>query len=331
MNDILTVKNLSTSFFTPAGEVKAVRNISFTVGAGEAIGIMGESGGGKSVTALSIMNLLPDPGKIISGSIRFAGTELTNLNEKKMQSVRGNEISLIFQDPATSLNPVYTVGNQITEPLMRHQKLTRGEARKKALKMLSLAGIPEPEKRFGQYPHQFSGGMRQRVMIAMALCCEPRLLIADEPTAALDAPIKVQIMALLKEQKEKNNTSIILITHDLGMAARFCDRIIVMYAGSVAEEGTAGDIFYSPAHPYTRGLLQSIPRMDTELEERLTPMEGEPPDLLNIPAGCPFYPRCRHAMLICTETRPPLFQAGEQHRAACWLLHPDAPRTEGGR
>jgi len=331
MNDILAVKNLSTSFFTPAGEVKAVRDVSFTVGTGEAVGIVGESGSGKSLTALSIINLLPFPGKITGGSIRFAGIELSKLNEKKMQLVRGNKISMIFQDPATSLNPVYTVGNQILEPLLRHQKLTRAEARIKAVEMLSLSGIPSPEKRFGQYPHEFSGGMCQRVMIAMALCCEPRLLIADEPATALDAPIKAQIMALLKGQKEKNGTSIILVTHDLGMAARLCDRIIVIYAGSVVEEGTTRDIFYNPGHPYTRGLLKSIPKVDAEQKERLIPIEGQPPDLLNIPAGCPFYPRCGHAMLICTETRPPLYQVGEQHLAACWLLHPEAPGAERGR
>ncbi|HBX24526.1 MAG TPA: ABC transporter ATP-binding protein [Desulfotomaculum sp.] len=331
MKNILEVKNLSTSFFTHAGEVKAVKDISFNVGIGEAIGIVGESGSGKSVTSLSIMNLLSFPGKVINGSVCFAGTELTNLKEKKMQLVRGNEIGMIFQDPMTSLNPVYTVGNQIMESLLRHQKLNRGEARKKAIEMLSLVGIPGPENRLNQYPHEFSGGMRQRVMIAMALCCKPKLLIADEPTTALDVTIQAQIIELLKDLKDKINTSIILITHDLGVVAELCSRVIVMYAGSVVEKGTTRDVFYNPRHPYTWGLLKSIPIVNADHKERLIPIDGQPPDLLNTPPGCPFCPRCDHAMQICAQTQPPLSQLGEQHLAACWLLHPGAPRVERGR
>jgi len=247
-----------------------------------------------------------------------------------MQLVRGNEISMIFQDPMTSLNPVYTVGNQVMEPLLRHHKLNHNEARKQALEMLSLVGIPGPENRFGQYPHEFSGGMRQRVMIAMALCCKPKLLIADEPTTALDVTIQAQIIELLKDLKNTVNTSIILITHDLGVVAELCSRVIVMYAGSVAESGTTRDVFYNPGHPYTRGLLRSIPNMNTEQKERLMPIEGQSPDPLNTPIGCPFWPRCKHAMEICAETQPPLNQLGERHLAACWLLRPRAPGVERG-
>jgi len=331
MNNILEVKNLSTSFFTHAGEIKAVRDISFNVGSGEAIGIVGESGSGKSVTALSIMNLLPYPGRIIRGSVCFAGTELTNLKARKMQLVRGNEISIIFQDPMSSLNPVYTVGNQIMEPLIRHQKLKRGEARNKAIEMLSLVGIPGPENRLNLYPHEFSGGMRQRVMIAMALCCKPKLLIADEPTTALDVTIQAQIIELLKDLEVNVNTSIILITHDLGVVAELCNRVIVMYAGSVAEKGTTRDVFYNPRHPYTWGLLKSIPNANAEQKKRLIPIDGQPPDLMHTPAGCPFCPRCAYAMQICAQEQPPLYRLSEQHLAACWLLHPSAPRVERGR
>lgn len=331
MKNILEIQELYTSFFTHQGEVKAVRGVSFHVEKGEAVGIVGESGSGKSVTSLSIMNLLPYPGKIVGGKILFDGNNLVSLPDKKMQRVRGNEISMIFQDPMTSLNPVYTVGNQVMEPLMRHQGLSRAAAAKKAVEMLSLVGIPSPEKRLGQYPHQFSGGMRQRVMIAMALSCRPKLLIADEPTTALDVTIQAQIIELMKELKDKINTSIILITHDLGVIAELCNRVIVMYAGIVVEQGTTRDIFYQPRHPYTWGLLKSIPNINAEQKERLVPIDGHPPDLINSPPGCPFCPRCSYAMRICAEAQPALYSLGGLHQAACWLLHPDAPRVERGQ
>ena len=330
MKNILEVQNLQTSFFTHVGEVKAVGGVSFQVGVGEAIGIVGESGSGKSVTSLSIMRLLTYPGQIVGGSINFAGKDLVKATEKEMQRIRGNEISMIFQDPMTSLNPVFTIGNQIMEPLMRHQKLSRSEAKAKAIEMLRLVGIPSPEKRAAQYPHEFSGGMRQRVMIAMALSCQPKLLIADEPTTALDVTIQAQILELMKELKEKINTSIILITHDLGVVAEVCSRIIVMYAGIIVEQGTREDIFYNPRHPYTWGLLKSIPHIEAEKKERLIPIDGQPPDLLKPPAGCPFYPRCEHAMEICVEQRPPYTDLSPVHKAACWLLHYNAPKVERG-
>lgn len=330
MNNILEVKDLHTSFFTHVGEVKAVRGVSFNVAPGEAIGIVGESGSGKSVTSLSIMNLLAFPGKIVKGSIIFDGRELVNLPEKQMQQIRGNEISMIFQDPMTSLNPVYTIGDQIMEPLVRHKKLSRHEAKKKAVELLSMVGIPSPEKRVDQYPHEFSGGMRQRAMIAMALSCRPKLLIADEPTTALDVTIQAQILELMKDLKEQFKTAIILITHDLGVVAEVCSRIVVMYGGIIVEEGETMDIFYNPKHPYTWGLLKSIPNIESGSRERLVPIEGHPPDLLNPPAGCPFCARCDYAMQICAEQRPPYTGVSSKHKAACWLLHPNAPRVERG-
>lgn len=325
---MLEVKNLSTSFFTYVGEVKAVRNVSFNVKKGEALGIVGESGSGKSVTMLSVMRLLVDTGKIIDGSIMFDGMEITDLKEKEMMKVRGNEIGMIFQDPMTSLNPVLTVESQMIEPLKLHKGMSKQDAKKKAVELLSLVGIPSPEKRLKQYPHEFSGGMRQRVMIAMALSCQPKLLIADEPTTALDVTIQAQILELLKEIKEKVNTSIILITHDLGVVADVCDRINVMYGGCVIEKGSTRDIFYSSRHPYTWGLLNSVPNPKTLVKERLKPIEGQPPDLLKPPKGCPFAPRCSYAMSICLDRRPVEFEIDEGHVASCWLNHPDAPRVE---
>jgi len=324
LRNILEIDNLHTSFFTQAGEVKALNGISFQVAFGEAIGIVGESGSGKSVTSLSIMRLLPNNGKVTAGKILFEGRPLLALDNKSMQQIRGNEISMIFQDPMTSLNPVYTIGNQIMEPLLLHQNLNRKEARAKAIEMLGLVGIPAPEKRIDQYPHELSGGMRQRVMIAMALCCQPKLLIADEPTTALDVTIQAQILELMKELKEKLNTSIILITHDLGVVAEVCSRVIVLYGGRIMESGTSEDIFYRPQHPYTWGLLRSIPRGG----ERLIPIEGQPPDLLNAPAGCPFCTRCEYAMKICKEINPEFTLLEEKHQVACWLLHPQAPFVE---
>lgn len=328
---LLQINNLNTSFFTHAGEVKAVSGVSFNLDVGEALGIVGESGSGKSVTSLSIMRLLPPTGKVVHGSIIFEDSNLLELSEKDMQKIRGNEISMIFQDPMTSLNPVFTIGNQLMEPLIRHRGLSKKEAREKTIEMLNLVGIPSPEKRFNQYPHEFSGGMRQRVMIAMALTCEPKLLIADEPTTALDVTIQAQILELMKDLKEKIKTSIILITHDLGVVAEVCSRINVMYGGQLVETGTTHDIFYNPKHPYTWGLLKSIPDINKgEEKQRLIPIEGQPPDLLNPPIGCPFYPRCEYAMKICKERRPNQTKVNENHQASCWLLHPQAPSVERG-
>jgi oligopeptide transport system ATP-binding protein len=328
MEKLLEVNNLSTSFFTHVGEVKAVGGVSFYLDKGEAIGIVGESGSGKSVTMMSLMRLLVDTGKIIEGEILFEGRDLVKLPEKEMEKVRGNEIGMVFQDPMTSLNPVYSVGNQMKEILVKHKKLSKSEAYKKSVDMLSIVGIPSPEKRMKQYPHEFSGGMRQRVMIAMALCCSPKLLIADEPTTALDVTIQAQILELMKDLKEKLNTSIILITHDLGVVADVCNRINVMYGGLIVETGTTRDVFYNPKHPYTWGLLQSIPNPKNLVKERLKPIDGQPPDLLKPPKGCPFAARCEYAMRICTGNRPPLFEVGENHKAACWLNHPQAPQVK---
>ncbi|TDT58413.1 ABC transporter ATP-binding protein [Fonticella tunisiensis] len=325
---LLEIRNLKTSFYTHVGEVKAVGGVSIDLNKGEAIGIVGESGSGKSITMMSLMGLLSENGKIIDGEIIFEGRDLAKLSEEEMQKIRGNEIGMIFQDPMTSLNPVLTIGDQLMEPLIKHKKMSKKEAWDRAVQMLSLVGIPSPESRMKQYPHEFSGGMRQRVMIAMALACEPKLLIADEPTTALDVTIQAQILELMKELKDKINTSIILITHDLGVVADVCDRINVMYGGLVAETGSTRDIFYRPKHPYTWGLLKSIPNPKKDEKERLKPIEGQPPDLLKPPVGCPFADRCEYAMKICMQQRPPLFEVGEGHKAACWLNHPDAPKVE---
>ncbi|KXG76522.1 ABC transporter ATP-binding protein [Thermotalea metallivorans] len=325
---LLEVKDLKTSFFTHVGEVKAIRGVSFNLDKGEAIGIVGESGSGKSVTSLSVMRLLQFPGKIVGGEILFRGQDLAKKSEKEMQAIRGNEIAMIFQDPMTSLNPVYTIGNQIMEAIIRHQDLSKSQAKEKAIEMLRLVGIPSPEKRVDNYPHEFSGGMRQRAMIAMALSCEPSLLIADEPTTALDVTIQAQILELMKDLKEKINTSIILITHDLGVVADVCSRIIVMYGGLIMEEGATEDIFYNPKHPYTWGLLKSIPRLDLGGKKRLIPIEGTPPDLLKPPKGCPFAARCPYAMKVCMEHIPPYYSVDEKHRSMCWLLDERAPRVE---
>ena len=326
---MLEVKGMRTSFFTHVGEVKAIRGVDFYLDKGEAVGIVGESGSGKSVTSLSVMRLLQFPGKLTGGEVFFDGEDLAKKSDKEMQTIRGNEISMIFQDPMTSLNPVFTIGNQIMEAILKHQKMSKDQARQKAIDMLKLVGIPSPEKRIDQYPHEFSGGMRQRAMIAMALSCEPKLLIADEPTTALDVTIQAQILELMKDLKDRLNTSIILITHDLGVVADVCTRIIVMYGGLIMEEGTTEEIFYKPQHPYTLGLMRSIPKMsDKENKERLIPIDGTPPDLLKPPAGCPFAPRCDHAMKICMTQMPEYTKSSDTHRAACWLLHPDAPKVD---
>ncbi len=326
---LLEVKDLRTSFFTHLGEVKAIRGISFDVEKGESIGIVGESGSGKSVTSLSIMKLLLYPGKIVGGEILFNDEDLVKKSNKEMMSIRGNEIAMIFQDPMTSLNPVYTIGNQISEAIIKHQRLSRSEAREKTLEMLKLVNIPDPEKRIKNYPHEFSGGMRQRAMIAIALSCQPQLLIADEPTTALDVTIQAQILKLIKDLNSKLNTSTMLITHDLGVVADVCSRVIVMYGGLIMEKGAIRDIYYEPMHPYTMGLLKSIPKVASEEKQRLIPIPGTPPDLLNPPTGCPFYARCDYAMRICNQEQPPYFKSENgKHEAMCWLLHPEAPKNE---
>ena len=326
-NIILQVKELKTSFFTPVGEVKAVRGVSFNLNKGETIGIVGESGSGKSVTALSIMRLLQYPGRIVEGEIIFKGQDMVSLSERNMQNIRGNEMAMIFQDPMTSLNPVYSIGNQIMEVITRHQSLSKKRAQEKAIEMLRLVGIPTPEQRLKSYPHQFSGGMRQRVVIAMALSCEPSLLIADEPTTALDVTIQAQILELMRDLKDKKDTSTILISHDLGVVAEVCSKIIVMYGGLIMEEGLSEDIFYQSKHPYTLALLRSIPRMDMGEKRRLVSIVGSPIDLLDPPKGCPFVTRCPHAMRICVEHLPNFTQVKETHRARCWLLHGNAPKV----
>jgi oligopeptide transport system ATP-binding protein len=323
---LLEIKHLKTSYFTHVGEVKAVDDVSLYLERGETLGIVGESGSGKSVTMLSTMGLLSENGRVVSGEIIFAGRDISRLNEREMERVRGNEIGMIFQDPMTSLNPVFTIGNQIIETLRKHKKISRSEARQKAIEILSSVMIPSPEKRIAQYPHEFSGGMRQRVMIAIAICCDPDLLIADEPTTALDVTIQAQILELMKELNKKLSTSIILITHDLGVVAGVCDRVNVMYAGRIAESGSVRDIFNNPKHPYTLGLLKSVPNPNRIMKERLVPIKGHPPDLLKPPAGCAFAARCDHSMKVCLDLRPPAFEVGDGHSSACFLNHPDAPR-----
>lgn len=317
---LLQVKNLRTSFFTPKGEVRAVRGVDFDIYKGETVGIVGESGSGKSVTSLSIMGLLKNRGRIVDGEILFKDTNLREQSEKEMSVLRGNKMAMIFQNPMTSLNPVYTVGRQMIEITRRHKGLKKKEARNEAIEMLRLVGIPSPEKRIDNYPHEFSGGMRQRAMIAMALSCEPDLLIADEPTTALDVTIQAQILRLIKEMKEKINTAMIIITHDLGIVAEICSRVIVMYGGMIMEEGALRDIFYRPSHPYTKGLLKSVPRLDLGKNQKLVPIDGTAPSLLNPPRGCPFATRCPYKMDICVEKQPPYFKIGDNQRAMCWLL-----------
>ena len=320
--NILEVKNLETSFFTHVGEVKAVRGVSFSVKKGEILGIVGESGSGKSVSLMSMMQLIEHPGKIKNGEVFFEGNDLLKKKEKEMLNVRGKEIAMIFQDPMSSLNPVYRIGNQIVESILYHDKISKAEARKRAVELLKMVGIPSAEERLNSYPHEFSGGMRQRVMIAMALACHPKLLIADEPTTALDVTIQLQILRLMEEIQKKENTTIILVTHDLGVVAELCERVIVMYGGKIMEEGNVEDIFYNPKHPYTLGLLQSVPSVSNS-KERLVPIPGSPPDLLNPPKGCPFCYRCSKARKICTEMEPDFYQISESQRCACWLQDPE--------
>ncbi len=316
---LVDVKNERLSFFTPAGEVKALNDVSIRLKEGEVLGIVGESGSGKSVTAYSLMGLTAHPGKLLGGELHFNGHQVETMSEKEIRKIRGNEISIIFQDPMTSLNPVYTIGNQITEVIRLHTDKTKQQAKERAKELLELVGINEPDKRLKQYPHELSGGMRQRVMIAIALACEPKLLIADEPTTALDVTIQAQILELMMELKDKLGMAIIMITHDLGVVASMCERIAVMYAGRIIEYGTTDDIFYHPKHEYTKGLIRSIPRLDTKEHERLIPIEGTPVDMLNPPAGCPFAPRCDAAMQICLREMPPVTTFGDVHYTQCWL------------
>ncbi len=327
---LLEIKDEYLSFFTPAGEVKALNGVSFSMEEGEVLGIVGESGSGKSVTAYSLMGLTAYPGRLVGGTIRFNGHQIETMTENEFRKMRGNEVSIIFQDPMTSLNPVYTIGNQIREVILLHTDKTKKEAQERAKELLELVGINEPEKRLKQYPHELSGGMRQRVMIAIALACEPKLLIADEPTTALDVTIQAQILELMQELREKLGMSIIMITHDLGVVASMCEKIAVMYAGHIIEYGTADEIFYSPKHEYTKGLIKSIPKLDTEEDERLVPIEGQPVDLLNPPKGCPFAPRCTSCMKICLDQMPPKTDLSDTHYSHCWLLQKEQ-FEEGGR
>ena len=318
--NLLEVKDLKVSFFTPAGEVKAVDGISYTLKENEVMGIVGESGSGKSVEAYSIMGLLQSPGKVVGGSITFDGEDVLAYDEEQMRDFRGNKASMIFQNPMTCLNPVYTIGNQLMEALLCHDKdYPKEKAKARAIEMLELVGINNAEKRVDQYPHEFSGGMRQRAMIAMALICNPKLLIADEPTTALDVTIQAQILDLMKSLQQTENTAIIFITHNLGVVAEMCDRVSVMYAGKIVEQGTIEDIFYKSAHPYTMGLLASMPRLDANQHERLIPIEGTPVDLLNPPQGCNFGPRCPHCKKVCLTKEPPYADLGDGHISACWL------------
>ncbi len=332
MADVLKIENLHVSFDTYAGEVHAVRGVSLHVGEGEVLAIVGESGCGKSVTAQTIMKLNPmPPARIKEGSIDLCGEDIVAANEKKMQDIRGRLVSMIFQDPMTCLNPTMKVGKQLTEAICQHRKLSKDEAKKEAVRLLEMVQIPNAAERAEQYPHEFSGGMRQRAMIAMAMSCEPKLLIADEPTTALDVTIQAQIMQLMAKVREETGTAVVLITHDLGVVANLADRVAVMYAGKIVETGTAEDIFYRPKHPYTQALLKSLPTVETSREEKLVSIAGTPPDLFMPPKGCEFASRCEHCMKVCKKHVPPTYEVGAGHKAACWRLHPACPvqRKEG--
>lgn len=327
---LVDIKNERLSFFTPAGEVKALNDVSIKMHEGEVLGIVGESGSGKSVTAYSIMGLTAYPGKLIGGTIEFNGHRIDQMSEKELRKIRGKEVSIIFQDPMTSLNPVWTIGNQIEEVILLHTDRNKQEAHERAKELLTLVGINETEKRLKQYPHELSGGMRQRVMIAIALACEPKLLIADEPTTALDVTIQAQILELMMKLKEKLGMGILMITHDLGVVASMCDHIAVMYAGKVVEYGTTDDIFYNPKHEYTRGLLKSIPNLHEQAYQRLVPIEGQPVDMLNPPKGCPFANRCSSCMKICLESMPPYTYLSDKHYSACYLIQKEEFEKENG-
>ena len=325
---LLDVQNLKTTFRIGVGLVQAVRGVSFHVEEGEFLGIVGESGSGKSVTMLSVVGLLPDYAQIEADAIRFDGRDLTRLGKRQQRAIHGREIGMVFQDPMTSLNPLFTVRQQLTEPLRIHLHMSRAEANARALELMKLVEIPAPEERLRQYPHELSGGMRQRVMIAMAIACNPKLIIADEPTTALDVTIQAQILELLESLKQKTGASVVMITHDLGVIASMCSRIIVMYGGLICEEGPAREIFYRPKHPYTWGLLKSIPKISTGERKRLEPIPGTPPDMLEPPPGCPFAPRCRYCMRICEMMAPGETDLGGGHRVACHLMNPNAPKVD---
>jgi oligopeptide transport system ATP-binding protein len=328
MKKILSVKNLSVNFETYKAEVKAVRDVSFDLHEEETLAIVGESGSGKSVTAQSIMRLIPmPPGKFVDGSIIFNGEDLTQKSEKQMESIRGKDIGMIFQDPMTSLNPTMTIGKQIAEGLIKHQNMSKKEAHRRGIELLKLVGIPNPEKRINQYPHEFSGGMRQRAMIAIALACNPKILIADEPTTALDVTIQAQILDLMKELQKETGTAIILITHDLGVVANAANRVAVMYGGKIVETGSVDEIFYNPKHPYTWGLLGSMPKLDNH-DEELKAIPGSPPDLADPPKGCPFAARCPYAMKACESHMPDYYELSKTQKTACWLLDERAPKVE---
>ena len=326
---LLSVTDLRASFFTSRGEVQAVRGVSFELRPGEILGIVGESGSGKSITCMSLLGLLKANGKVVAGSALFEGRDLLKLDDGELRKLRGDEIGMIFQDPMTSLNPTLTVGEQVIETILRHRRISRAEARGRAIELFELVRIPSAEKRLKSYPHEFSGGMRQRVMIAMALSCDPKLLIADEPTTALDVTIQRQILALLKELQSRLGMAVILITHDLGVIAETADRVLVMYGGMVMEEAPVRRIFARPSHPYTNGLLASIPDLRSGTHRRLSPIPGSPPDMRHPPAGCPFAPRCAHAMAQCTVALPPIYAVEAGHGSRCWLHHAEAPRVPG--
>lgn len=319
MEKLLEVKDLKVSFFTDLGETQAVKGAGFAIGEGDFFGIVGESGSGKSVTTKSILRLGPSNCKIMGGEILFRGEDILKKNEAELREIRGGEIAMIFQDSLSALNPVYTVGNKMVELIRRHTNMNKKEAKARVLELLTAVGITDPEKAMNSYPHELSGGMRQRVMIAIALACEPKLLIADEPTTALDVTIQAQILELMQELRKKLGMSIIMITHDLGVVASMCEKIAVMYAGHIVEYGTTDEIFYQPGHEYTKGLINSIPKLNTEVRERLVPIEGTPVDLLNPPAGCPFAPRCKNCMKICLSKMPPRTDLSDTHYTYCWL------------
>ena len=324
---LLEINNLSIHYFADKMVFKAVNGVNLSLERGQTVGLVGETGAGKTTTALGIMGLIPSPpGKVVSGEILFEGKNLLKMSAKEMRKVRGKKISMIFQDPMTALNPVLTVGDQITEVIKLHEKCSTLEAAAKAKEMLEMVGIPA--ERFSDYPHQFSGGMKQRVVISIALACRPEVIIADEPTTALDVTIQAQVMELMTKLKKEIQTSMILITHDLGVVAEICDKVCVMYAGKMVEQGPVDDIFYNPSHPYTVGLLRSMPRVDAESHERLIPIEGTPVDMLNPPEGCPFAPRCEHTMKICLKKMPPYVEIGKDHRSACWLRVQDQLERE---
>jgi oligopeptide transport system ATP-binding protein len=328
MSKLVEVENLAVSYHTYQGEVQAVRGVSFSMDQGETVALVGESGCGKSVTAKSLLRLIHSPGEIKAGSkILFEGQDVLAWNKKELSSYRGDQTAIIFQDALASLNPTMKVGRQIMENLRIHQKLPKAEARQEAIRILKLVGIPDAEHRVDQYPHEFSGGMRQRIMIAIAFACHPKLLIADEPTTALDVTIQAQIIDLLKSLQQQNNTSILLITHDLGVVANAAQRIYEMYAGQIMEEGSCRQIFYEPKHPYTWALLRSVPRLDSQNKSELESIEGTPLDLIAPPSGCPFAARCKHCMAICKRKMPQVTDFGEGHHAACWLHHPMAPQV----